>query len=206
MQLIDNWCKGNRNFFTGRSLYKTFGTDDDLKRLFDCGPTEENKKRLVIELEKLQSKTVQVKPVQKAIAIIEDGFDEVSNSLNNEWKKLYAEMKLYQTKLDLYGDSNSQSSINACFEICKTIKEKEQLMMRAVERFDYYKIHKRLPDAEEKEVKIPTDPLKLSRYIENVAKYIRRYRHSENPDHQQKYIDYKNLYFKATGKEYEHKN
>jgi hypothetical protein len=214
MQLIDNWLKGNRNFFVGRSLYKTFGTDDEFKKQLECGGTEQNKSRLLAELEKLNQKqsspksvkVPEAKPELKSIAPIAEGFDDISDSLEKEWKTYFSEMKLWQHKLDEYGEDNSQLVRDACFDICKKIKRLEQLMMKAVETYDYYKLNGRLPDSPEKKFVLPTDPVKLANLISSCARQIRRYRYAQEPEHIQLLVDYKAKYKLATGKDYEYKN
>jgi hypothetical protein len=211
MQLIYNWLKGSKNFIVGRGLYTTFGTDDGLKKLFAQGATDYNKKRLTQELEKLSQQDVKVVakklvPTQKSIATIEKGFDSVSDKLNKEWNGIYAELKLHQHHLDAFGEDNSEAAREACFELCKKIKQLEKQMLKVFETLDYYKEHKRLPDVVEKKIVIPTDALELGRFVENCKRQIRRLRRSENPIHAQLLIDWHHKYKLATGKEYESKN
>lgn len=211
MQLINNWLNGSRNFIVGKSLYATLGKDDKLKQLFAQGATDYNKKRLVEELEKLNQQPIIIvakkEPKEAAsIAQIRKGFDEVSNSLYNEWNKHFAEMKLWQHKLDAFGTDNSKPTRDACFEICKKIKELEKLMMRGIETFDYYEEHKRLPNVINKKFSIPTNAVELAKFINAAARQIRRYRHSQESQHQQVFLDNKLKYKLATGNDYEFKN
>lgn len=53
MEIILNWLSGQQNFTVGTILYKTFGTDDAFKEQLSEGETEENKKRLAQELQKI---------------------------------------------------------------------------------------------------------------------------------------------------------
>ncbi len=78
--------------------------------------------------------------------------------------------------------------------------------MKSIETFDYYFEHKRLPNVIDKKFVVPTNPLELAKFINTAARQIRRYRFSEDPNHQQFLIDNKLKYKLATGKDYEFKD
>ena len=212
MLLIDRWLSGNKNFIVGKSLFEMYSTNKAVKALLDKGETAYSHSLLVKELVAINEKGVRPVPVvDKAKAILlpmPTGGDSVMKSLEAEWKPKYALMNNLRARLDGYGTDNSETARAACNDLCQQILSLEQECMQIWEKRDYYEKNGRLPDVEDKEIEIPTDPLKLATIIQSCLRQIRRYRATKdkNSKHAQLYYDYISKYKKITGNEYQEKD
>src|SRR4051812_16906695 len=92
VQIIKNWLSGKQNFLVGATLYKTFGGNEDLKRLLDKGETVFSKKQLVDELTKLiqsdKKISLPITLLQKDTSEMPAGEDAVLTAHTNEWKPI----------------------------------------------------------------------------------------------------------------------
>lgn len=177
MELIRKWLSGNRNFIVGAVLYKKFGTDEKLKKLFSGIPDAYSQKRLAEELEKLVAKpkvVLQSKQSRQGDADdMPESKDPVLKALRNEWLPLYKKMCYLQSELDRY-EGNSQEEIAKRKPIAFEILELEQECMKIWARRGYYEKNGSLPEVKEQEEAIPTDPVELGKLIEATKRNIRR--------------------------------
>lgn len=211
MLLIDRWIKGKRNFIVGRVLYDVYGQDKSIKALLRKGNSAFAAQRLLQALEEVNKQPAKaiVHEVAEATLFMPmpNGTDEVLISLEAEWKPLYARMNLLRHKLDEYDESNSKEAIEACEPICKEILVIEQQVMQVWKKRNYYVQHGQLPFVQDVNDDVPTDPLELANYINNLKKSIRRNRLEMNKPgadaaYAQRYVKYQEIYKRVTGKEY----
>jgi hypothetical protein len=213
MILVDRWLHGKQNFIVGKVLYEILGTDAAMKNLFAKGESAFAKKKLHDVLSALNEKKVRRTLTTYDLPLttaMPDSDDKVLHSLNTDWKEKYARMNLLRHKLDEYGERNDVDALNACKDLCKEICEIEQDVMFLWKQRDEYLQTGRLPVVKESKIEIPTDPVELGKFIENRKKDIRRNRKKmiDEPGvakWAQMYNDHKELYKKATGKEYNEK-
>ena len=212
MLLIDRWLQGNKNFIVGKNLYDKYGTNKAIKALFDKGETPYALEMMVKELTTINEKGERpITPVNKEKAILlpmPKGSDSVFNSLEAEWRGNYARINFLRIDMDKYGGDNSAMVRAARHISCKEILKLEKECMQIWEKRDYYEKHGRLPDMDEKEVELPTEPLQLATLIQSCLRQIRRYRTTKdtNSKHAQLYQDYILKYKKITGDDYKEKN
>jgi hypothetical protein len=211
VQIIKNWLSGKQNFVVGTTLYKTFGTNEDLKKLLEKGETTFSKKQLVDELTKLveggKKVSVPITPMQKDTGEMPPGDDAVLIALRNEWVPLYAKMNLLRHRLDDKGNDNSPEAIAYRKPIAAEIRQLEKECNAIWEKRDYYLQNGKLPFVTEKKFQIPTDPLELGRLAETLKKNIRRNRklmkdQPAEPRYAQLYESYKTKFKEVTGKDY----
>lgn len=187
MELIRKWLSGNRNFIVGVVLYKKFGTDDKLKKLFDGKPDMYLQTRLSEELTKLQGKPrliVQPKKKVSEAGAMPESQDPVLKALRNEWLVPYKRMCYLQSELDrvssdeypLYdiNNVNSPEAISNRKTIAFEILELEQQCIVIWKRRNHYEKEGKLPEVKEKKYDIPTDPIELGQKIETLKRNIRR--------------------------------
>jgi hypothetical protein len=236
MQIIHNWLKGRQNFIVGATLYKTFGKDQKLKDLFVKGETATAKLLLCEALQKIVAPEetgvaetvknvtkietnvpVTAKPVppvetkaDKETAQMPGSADPILNSLKNEWQPLYQRMNLLRHSLDKFEAINTEEAINFRRPIAREIKELDLQCKAIWAKRDYYLKEGKLPFTSENKIVIPADPVELAKLINNIKRYIRRYRtlmnKPGNPKTAQLYIDYKAKYKLVTGEDYEETN
>jgi hypothetical protein len=178
MELIRKWLSGNKNFIVGAILYKKFGTDEKLKKLFDAKPDAYAVRRLEEELCKLAIGNKATR--QRAVTSIADGAempeskDPVMKALRNEWILLYKRMCYLQTELDRI-EGNSEEAIAKRKPIAFEILELEQECMKVWERRKHYEKEGKLPEVKSvEEFVIPDDPIELGKLIETTKRNIRR--------------------------------
>lgn len=188
MELIHKWLSGNKNFIVGAILYKKFGTDAKLKKLFEGAHDAYKHKRLEEELRKLLQKPKLVVQVDKKLSEageMAESKDPVLKAIREEWTKPYQRMKYLQGELDRTAGSesfplydintiNSKENIAKRKEIAFEILELEQECMRIWKRRNYYLQEGKLPEVKEKKYEVPTDPVELGRKIETLKRNIRR--------------------------------
>jgi hypothetical protein len=176
MELIRKWLSGNRNFIVGAVLYKKFGTDEKLKKLFNGIPDAYSQKRLAEELERLLEKPKVVLQSTKSHGDaneMPESKDPVLKALRNEWMAPYKRMCYLQSELDRY-EGNSPEEIATRKPIAFEILELEQECMKIWARRGYYEKNGSLPEVREQEEEIPTDPVELGKLIEATKRNIRR--------------------------------
>lgn len=210
MELIDNWLKGPKNFIVGRTLYKRFGSNEKLKALFDKGETPALKNELVKALQEILKTGDRPKPENKMrqFEAMPETEDPVLKALREEWLPLYMKMNYLRHEMDKYGTRNDNEARIACKLLAEEILMLEKRINFIWERCDHYQVHGRLPEVKADTIEIPTEGIKLAKFIQSCERQIRRYRETAatNPKHAQLLEDYKNKYFKATGKQYGEKN
>jgi hypothetical protein len=215
MILVDRWLQGKQNFIVGKVLYEILGTDAAMKNLFAKGESGFAKKKMVDALEGIRHKAEggrkTLYPTPSTLHLsMPDSDDKVLHSLNTDWKEKYSRMNLLRHKLDEFGERNDDDARNACYTLCKEVCEIEQDVMFLWKQRDEYLQTGRLPVVKESKIEIPTDAIELGKFIENRKKDIRRNRKKmiDEPGvakWAQMYNDHKELYKKATGKEYNEK-
>lgn len=211
VQVINNWLNGNRNFFTGRALYTSLGTDKALKDLLAKGNTPFAMDAMVKALQGYQPPPpASEPPPDKVTGEMPNGNDAVLNALQQEWKKPYAEMNHMKALLHKWGNDNTPEAIKERERLAFAILEKEQVCISIWAKRDYYQQHGQLPATKAKEQVIPAEPLELGKFIESCKRRIRRNRlsmqlHPDQPQYAEKYLHFKQLYKQATGTEYTEK-
>jgi chaperonin cofactor prefoldin len=208
MKLIDDWLKSKRNFISGRSIYKVFGKDETLKKLFDKGETPFAKNKLAEVLQALNVTPVQVLTAEDiSFTAMPESDDDVLQSLNVAWKEKYARMNLLRHNLDAYGDDNSKETIAACEPICREILELEKEINALWQQRDAYKETGQLPGVTTKKKELSTKLNEAANQLENIKKNIRRNKQQmqkfpAEPKYAQLFNDYLNQYKEITGEDY----
>jgi hypothetical protein len=176
MELIKKWLSGNRNFIVGAVLYKKFGTDEKLKKLFEGKPDAYSQKRLAEEMERLLEKPKVVLQSKKSIGAADEmpeSKDPVLKALRNEWMTPYKRMCYLQAELDRY-EGNNPEEIATRKPIAFEILDLEQECMRIWARRGYYEKNGSLPEVKEQQEETPTDPVELGKLIEATKRNVRR--------------------------------
>jgi hypothetical protein len=212
MFAVENWLNGQRNFYVGKSIYKTLGSDQQLKELLEKGKTPIAEQLLLKAMQKLMDKpaAVATSPKTKEIEVMPDDADPVLHGIHLEWKKPYQEMNYKRHELDRY-KGNTIENISKRKELAFEILELEQVCMKIWEKRDYYKKNGKLPDVSEKVIELPDNKIELATLIDSIKKNIRRNRllmksRPGNPTYAAKYDKYKLEFKKITGVEYDEKN
>ena len=216
MQLINNWFKGNKNYFVGLSLYKTFGTDEALKSLFAKGYNAYNAKRLEEELQKLITAKTLPKPVVKIVAsntetsVMPDSADAVLVSIKAEWMPYYTRMNYLRYELDKH-KGNEPEQIAARKPIALEILELEKKCNHLWEKADYYKQLGKLPNVKEVKIVAAEKPVDFAKQLENIKRNIRRNANKlkaepSNAVYALRHEEYKKTYKELTGEDYNEKN
>lgn len=209
--LIEKWLNGSRNYFVGVALLQTYGNDHKLLTLLQSGATAYNKQRLVEALQSIVAN--KPKLVAKASVdtdVMPDSKDQVLMAIKNKWMPLYQRMNYLRHELDKY-PGNWPAAIAAREPIVKEVMDLERQIIKLWQTSDHYKEHGKLPDEDDKDWPVPTDPLALANAISNCKKNIRRNRKlmTDNPDkptYAKLYADYKQYHLKLTGEHYEEKD
>lgn len=229
MQIIKNWLNGDKNFISGRTLYRALGKDEALKEYFETHTDNQAHEKLIAAIAELispqakisappntlpQSAPEPLKIEKKAYSAQEhmpDSTNKVLQAIKLQWLKPYKEMCRLQQQLDTYGDSNSSLAINFRKDKAAMILELEQKCIALWRQRDYVIEHGKLPDSgDENEIEIPSDPIELANLISRVKLNIRQNRNRmiknpENSNYAAKYLQYKEQYEKITGKPYQEK-
>ncbi len=188
MELIQKWLSGSRNFIVGAILYKKFGTDKDLKKLFGGKKDPYLQKKLEEALAGLleQPKVIlQESPKAPEADEMPDSSDPVLKAIRNEWVPLYQKMNYLRHHLDTR-EGNSPEDIAFRRPIAHDILELEQKCMHIWDKRSYYLKNGRLPEVKENKAPLPEDPVKLGKLIESLKRNIRRNKqlaekHPDNP-------------------------
>lgn len=212
MYVIEQWLKGPRNFYVGKAIYQTIGTDKKLLEVLNNGKTPIAEQLLLTALQKHceQPKRVIAQQIEVDAGVMPESNDPVLKSVREEWLKPYQEMNYKRHKLDEYkgdGPDMVAKRKTLAFEIL----ELEQQCIKIWKKRDHYLQHGKLPDASTSKKELPTDPVELGKYISNLGKNIRRNKKlmkdfPDKPVYVQNYQQYKQEYIDVTGKEYQEKN
>ena len=196
MHLIEKWLAGNRNFLVGAVLYKQFGTDEALKKLFAGKATPHIQKLLEESLLALlnKPKVVLQEPKTSDAAEMPKSTDPVLEALRNEWLTPYQKMNYLRHELDRYTD-NTDEQIAIRRPICAQVLELEQLCLQLWAKRDHYIKNGQLPEAPAQKLAMPTDPMALAKLIDAVKRNIRRNhqlaaKHPDKPVYPQKAAQY----------------
>lgn len=175
MELIKKWLFGSKNFLVGAILYKQFGQDESLKKLFTGKPDGYMQKRLEEALSALlqQPKVIRQQPAKSEAEEMPVSADAVLMAIRNEWTPIYQRMNYLRHELDRY-EGNSPEEIAIRKPIAFEILELEQQCMKLWARRDHYLKHGQLPEVKEATIEIPKDPVELGRLIETLKRNIRR--------------------------------
>jgi hypothetical protein len=196
MDLIIKWLSGKRNFYVGAVLYKQYGIDERLKKLFEAKPDQYSQRRLEEELSALLEK-----PKQKPAPVRYGDADEmpISNdpmlkAFREEWLPVYQRMNYLRHELDRY-EGNSQEAIAKREPIAFEVLDLEQKCMVIWARRGHYEKNGRLPEVKELEEEIPSDPIELNKLIDATKRNIRRNKqlsekHPDNAVYPLRYKEY----------------
>lgn len=210
MYAVQTWLSGQRNFYVGKSIYKTLGKNQRLKDLLEKGKTPTAEELLLKAMQDLVTAPVTIPStplITKTTDEMPAGTDPVQQSIRAEWMAPYQQMNYKRHELDRY-DTDSIEHIKARKKLAFEILELEQQCMKLWEKRDYYLKHGKLPDIAEKVIEVPTDPVELGKLIESIKKNIRRNRklqveHPDKPVYAEKYKEYKQKFEQLTGKPYD---
>lgn len=178
MTLIQNWLNGNRSFTYGVILYNRFGTDEELKKLFSLGKTDNTEAKLYTALKALSTpaESCHAEPVEalRGSAQMPDNNDKVLMQLKQKWMPLYTEMNYKRHELDKYLFLQSKTAQKNRAELARDILQLEKRCMIIWGDRDHYIKFKKLPPADDQQP-VVVDPLKKVQRYKNVQGYIRRY-------------------------------
>lgn len=214
MNSVEKWLKGSRNFFVGKTIYKTIGGDVHLKKLLDMGKTAHAEELLYKGI-----KALLLKPSKEVIktpaSVVEagemsDDADLILKSIREEWLVPYQKMNYLRHQLDQY-TGDGADAVNRRKNIAFEILDLEQQCMKCWDKRDYYMLNKKLPDVVENTLILPDNAVDLAKMLENIKRNIRRNKifmqsHPDKPAFAQRYFEYKKNYAEVTGKEYEETN
>lgn len=210
MLLIDNWLASDRDFTSGVNIFLLYSDNKALAKLFDQGESAYAIELLTEELEVINKQgNGKVPALHRAtLSAMPKGTDAILNSLEAEYLPKYQQMNLLRHKLDQYNGDNTATVREVCHQICIQILTLEKQCQQVWAKRDYYNANGRLPEVNEDESEIPTEPLKLATFITSCQRQIRRYRVTKdtNSIHAQLYADYRAKYKKATGNDYKEKD
>lgn len=209
---IRSWIAGAQNFIIGRTLYQQLGDDDNIKQKLLKGENTGTKQLLWKSLENLLRE-----PVKEAIKVdstaseMPASNDTVLKALREEWSPLYTRMNYLRARIDECGESNDPETIALREPIAFEILDLEDQCEAIWAKRDYYLKHGTLPEVDETEFEIPTDPKALAKLLQSIPRNIRRNRlKMQQPSakalYAQLYVRYKDLYKQITGNEYVEKD
>lgn len=212
MKLIDKWLKGNRNFYTGKAIYKAIGKDAHLLRLLENIPSVIIQNLLEKALTELNQHKTQPKLIEqdKETVLMPDSADPVLKAVKSEWMKPYQDMNFKRHQLHKFGNSNHPDHIKIRKELAFDILDLEQECIRIWAKRDYYTKYGKLPDIRDTTdtLFIAKDPVQLAKQIEASKRKIRDWRSKMKADasNSKAVIEYqksKDQYKVLTGYEYE---
>jgi hypothetical protein len=196
MDLINKWLSGKKNFHVGAILYKKFGTDEKLKKLFEGKPDPYTQKRLEEALVTLaqKPKVVLQSPSKTESDEMPASVDPVLSSIRQQWRPIYQRMNYLRHELDKY-EGNSPEVIAKREPIAFEILDLEQQCMVIWKRRRHYEQHGSLPDVKPVEAPLPDDPVELGKMIETAKRNIRRNKqyaaeYPNNPSYPQRVKNY----------------
>jgi hypothetical protein len=188
MESIRIWLNGKQDYKTGVNLYKKFGTDSLLKRLFDeeaISPFKIAKLKEALTGLMQNKKQVQVENKAVLVTAIErikserdpqkewsENMDEVETALWEKWKPLFTEMMhLSSTIYDVSKSGNETKAGEMALRILD-LDDKCDALYR--DR-NHYKQHGQ--QLEQWPYGAPcVDPLLIPKKYENAKRYMREYR------------------------------
>jgi hypothetical protein len=178
-KLFINWLNGKRSYIVGTILYKQYGTDESLKKLFATGNTDYTAKILLQTIQQIVNNPESI-PTKKdnIIAITDpmpDSKDSVLMALKDEWMPLYSEMNYKRHELDKYLDDETDSAYVKRAQLALDILTLEQQCMAIWAKRDHYVKYNVLP-GKSTDDEIVVDPFQSAKRIENLKVYIRRYK------------------------------
>lgn len=176
MEVIKRWLNGSQSFVVGRLYYKQFGKNKVLQQLLDNGETPFAKTELIKALTLLlteEKKPEQIPEIIK-LDLMPKGTDDITTSIELEWRPSYQRMKFLTHQLHKYGADNSEQTREQCRLMCLEILQLEQACMKCWEKLDHYKLHGKLPEVKEEKLIIPDNPLDLAILIQTLKRNIRR--------------------------------
>jgi hypothetical protein len=179
MNLITKWLNGVRNYYVGCILYNYYGTDPQLKKYFTGHRDQLKHQKLVAELSKLESNSINKPAAFKvpmpdlASAEMASSTDPVLDAIHKEWNAQYQRMQYLRHELDKY-PGNTPESIAARSKLAGEILELEQICMLAWSKRDYYIANNALPAADIDDIDIPSDPIELGALLESLKRNVRR--------------------------------
>lgn len=207
---IYNWLLGTQNFIVGRALFKVLSNDNHIKERLLEGENLETTKLLKESMKIMLEKSS--KNFDASIANHNhDLQDCILDALKQEWFPLFSKMNYLRGQLDQYSISNDHKAIAAREPIAFEILDLEDQCEAIWAKRDYYLKHGTLPEVDEKEFEIPTDPKELAKLLQSIPRNIRRNRlKMQQPGakalYAQLYVRYKDLYKQITGNEYVEKD
>lgn len=198
LQLISNWLKGPKEYFTGVVIYKKLPeTKQHVLALFAQGPTPLSKKVLSDELSaaalKLKAnkdnkptttgvkiRSVSLKPQipEKPANIVVTAITntELYNACKQEADIRYKEVMNMRAELfalarqDDFMDPNTPDRIEARRKLSLNVVKGFQVVSALYDKADYVKDHGRLPDQEEDEEEEVIEDIMVKQALDNARK------------------------------------
>lgn len=175
MKIIADWLNGRRNYTVGCILYNRFGSDDELKILFERGKTDFTESKL---LECLKEMVVPTKKEEKIKEVAVEKFPESKNkvliSLRDQWMPFYTEMNYKRHQLDKFLFQKTDAAMKRRAKLAMDILNLEKRCMFIWQQRDHYIEFGRLPQQEKAEPVI--DPGRIAERYIKVQSYLRKYK------------------------------
>jgi len=201
MDVIRKWLNGTRNYDDGIKLYRVFGRDDKLKRMFGSeGPSDFKKKKLLKALQEIVAEAPLSKKTEKAVSspilvpaenptvIITQQFsdkdkkwrssrDEVEEALFQQWKPLFAELMNLTARVgDIAraGERDNLKRIEAgrmALRICDLDDELDEIYKQRDQYLQSGEKPQAFPYGE-----VCIDPIRMPLKLANHQRYVREYK------------------------------
>lgn len=174
-EIIHNWLNGNKSFTIGAILYQRYGTDEQLKELFERGRSDFAEKLLLKELSSMiDNKAKEVKQRSLSSAEFPESKDRTIQALRDQWMPLYTQMNYKRHQLDRFLNQKTDAARHRRGKLAMEILQLEKDCMRIWAQRDHYIEFGHLPGIVKTDPVI--DPAKVIERYKNVQGYLRRYK------------------------------
>jgi|SRR6185312_8907080 len=176
-ELVKNWLAGKRNYTVGCILYNRYGTDEELKKLFEKGKTDYTEKKLVECLKAIAEPSAKLQRPERTTMnheVFPPSSNKVIHSLRGQWMPLFTEMNYKRHELDKFLFQKTDAAMRRRAKLAMEILSLEKQCMRIWQQRDHYIEFGHLPSQQKTEPVV--DPMKIVERYKNVQGYIRRYK------------------------------
>lgn len=180
---ITQWLNSRRDYKLGVALFKVYGNDETLLKVFAQGHSDYRQGRLVSELTELaKTKGNMAEPIAakepkfEAVTFTEqqmpeNSFDPKQDPYREKWMPHYKAMQNLCARLRDF--ENDEMRGEACFEILRL----EEICQDYWNRADYYRrTGQHLPERKDKTIEHVTDPNAYAVKLMNLRSYISKAR------------------------------
>lgn len=172
------WMSGARNYAKGVVLYRMFGRDDELKKIFSSGETAARKQRLIQAIDDLINPKAPVLPEHVTRIQLRPSAgpeDPTIAGLKAQAIPLLKKRDAIHSKLLLIPTDEERGK--AAHELLDLDDQVDEIY----NRIRYYEQHKALPK-EELHFDPITDPARWPHRYETCGRYVRRYQEKLDKD------------------------